>query len=128
MIKAKKYIAILLMIMCTFFSSTAHLLLKYGAEKINSNNFMSIFNLYLFFGFLFFGIGALFMMVAFKNGELSVVFPILATSYVWVSLFSPIFFVTDSMNYWKWFGVILILFSISVLGVKSSEKSEVSYG
>jgi uncharacterized membrane protein len=116
------------MILCTFFASTAHIFLKFGAERIDSSNIMTVINLPLFFGLMFFGIGALFMMVAFKHGELSIVFPILATSYVWVSLLSPIFFTTDSMNIWKWTGVIIILLSISLLGFKSTEKKVVNLG
>ena len=51
-------------------------------------------------------------VVLLKKGELSVLYPIVATSYVWVSILAPFFFPTESMNSWKWMGVLLILFSI----------------
>jgi uncharacterized membrane protein len=121
MFKITERTAILLMVLCTLFASTAHILLKFGANKISPDNFWTILNLPLFFGLIFFAIGALFMLVALKNGRLSVVFPILATSYIWISLLSPIFFPVDSMNLMKWIGVIVIIFSITLLGVKSIE-------
>ena len=80
------------MMLCTLFASTAHIFLKFGVNKINPNNFFSVINFHLILGLTFFGLGALFMMVAFKHGELSILFPILATSYVWISILSPIFF------------------------------------
>ena len=60
------------------------------------------------------------MILAFKKGELSVLYPVVATSYVWVSILAPFFFPSETMNGWKWAGVLLILFSISFLGWGSS--------
>jgi drug/metabolite transporter (DMT)-like permease len=114
--------AILIMILCTFFASTAHLLLKSGAVKINAGEWMSYLNLQLLLGLVFLGIGAILMVLAFKHGELSILFPILSTGYIWVSLLSPIFFPNDSMNIWKWVGVILILLAVSFLGISVSKK------
>ena len=68
------------------------------------------------------------MFVAFKMGELSVLFPILATGYVWVSLISPFFFSSDSMNLLKWVGVIIILFSVGMLGFSKPKKNNGNEG
>jgi uncharacterized membrane protein len=114
--------AIILMIMCTFFASTAHLLLKEGALRIDAGSMVSFFNLPLLLGLFSLLFGAGFMMVAFKHGELSLLFPILSTGYVWVSLLTPLFFPNETMNLWKWVGVILIIISVSFLGFSSSRK------
>ena len=68
------------------------------------------------------------MLLAFKQGELSILFPIVATSYVWVSLLSSLLFPEDVMNIWKWGGVIFILFSVSLLGLASEKKEVVASG
>ena len=102
------------------FASTAHILFKFGANKIDSTNYLSYINLYLILGMTGFALGAVLMMAAFRMGELAVLFPLLATGYIWVSLSSPIFFATDSMNIWKWLGIIIILVSVSILGFGSA--------
>lgn len=116
--------AIILMIFCTFFTSLGQILLKKGLLGVDFSLLMTLLNGFLFLGFFSYGIGALLMMIALKNGELSLLYPILATSYVWVSLASPIFF-NDTMNLWKWSGVIIILFSISLLGWGSSNNTKI---
>jgi uncharacterized membrane protein len=117
--------AIFLMVLCTFFTSLGQLLWKSGVNKIDlSFGIITIFNLPFILGFVSYGVGAMFMLVAFKKGELSVLYPIIATSYVWVSLLSPIIFVTDSMNLIKWFGVGVIIISVSLLGYGSARNNK----
>jgi uncharacterized membrane protein len=109
--------AIVLMIFTTFFTSLGQLLWKSGL------GFESLFNLHFFLGFFSYGIGTILMLLAFKRGELTILYPIIATSYVWVSLLAPVFFQTDSMNLLKWIGVLVILVSVSFLG-KSVQSSK----
>jgi len=73
----------------------------------------------LFSGFFIYGIGALFMLVAYKFGSLSVLQPILSSSYI----FSTILAVTilkESMTLSKLTGIILIVISVILIG--SSDK------
>jgi len=120
--------AIFLVILCTLFTSSGQIFWKLGLGKINFNNVVSVINLPFVLGFVAYGIGLMLMLMAFKKGELSVLYPIIATSYVWVSLFSPIIFPTDFMNFWKWVGVVVILVSVSILGFSgTSKKKVVSY-
>jgi multidrug transporter EmrE-like cation transporter len=90
--------------------------------KIDFSIWSTFFNLPLVLGMTAYGFGAIFMLLSFKQGELSVLFPILATSYVWVSILSPIFFPDDAMNPWKWFGVAVIIASVIILGLSAEEK------
>ncbi len=113
------------MVLCTLFTSLGQLLWKSGVNKIDlSFGIITILNLHFVLGFVSYGVGALFMLIAFKKGELSILYPIIATSYVWVSLLSPIFFVTDSMNLIKWIGVIVIIVSVSLLGYGSTRSTK----
>ncbi len=113
--------ALLLMVLCTVFSSAGQILQKFGVTEIDWAVPSSFFNLPLLAGLGSYVIGAGFMFIALKKGELSLLFPVLATSYVWVSLFSSYFFPDDSMNAWKWLGIAVIIFSITLLGWGSSQ-------
>ncbi|MFH0701143.1 MAG: hypothetical protein V2A62_01770 [Candidatus Woesearchaeota archaeon] len=120
--------AVLITILCTLFTSTGQILWKFGIERINLSDFWTILNIPFVLGFIVYALGGLLMLLAFKKGDLSLVYPIIATGYVWVSLLSPLLFPTDSMNVWKWSGVILIMISVSVLGWGSSKHAEVEHG
>lgn len=111
--------ALALMVFSTIFTSLGQILWKFGLIKATNSSL--IFNVPFVAGFISYGIGALFILLALRKGELSILYPIIATSYVWVSLISPWLFSDDSMNFLKWVGVLLILVSVSVLGIGSTQ-------
>ncbi len=113
------------MIFCTLFTSLGQIMWKYGVGRIDMSHFFTLFNLPFMFGFVSYGIGASLMLVAFKKGELSILYPIVATGYVWVSMFSPLLFPGDSYNLLKVIGVGIILVSVSVLGLNSSSEEKI---
>lgn len=116
--------AILLMILCTIFTSLGQILWKFGVARIDFYVPLTIINPPFIFGFVSYGLGAILMLLAFESGELSVLYPIVAASYIWVSLISPILFPIDHMNFLKWLGVTLILVSVSLLGYGSQKNGK----
>lgn len=114
--------AMILMVLCTLFTSLGQILWKLGVNQIDFSKVVTYFNIPFLLGFVAYSLGAVLMIIAFRRGELSVLYPIVATSYVWVSLISPRLFPTDFMNAWKWAGVMVILLSVSILGWASSRK------
>lgn len=112
--------AVLIMVVCTVFTSAGQILWKIGINRFT--DIYSLLSFPMLFGFISYGLGAVLMLVAFKYGELSLLYPIIATSYVWVSILSPLFF-ADQMNIWKWAGVLLILLSVSLLGISSRKNN-----
>ena len=59
-------------------------------------------------------------MTALRQGHLSVLYPIIALTYVWVTILSPMFF-ADRLNPFKVAGVTLIVFGVSLIGMGSRE-------
>jgi multidrug transporter EmrE-like cation transporter len=119
---ATSRLAVYLMICCTIFTSLGQILWKFGINKIDFNYYLTIFNLPFILGFVSYGVGWIFLMLAFRKGELSVLYPIIATSYIWVSLISPLLFPTDSMTLVKWIGVTIILFGVTMIGIGGTKK------
>ncbi|MBN2420924.1 EamA family transporter [Candidatus Woesearchaeota archaeon] len=107
--------AVIFMLFSAIFASVGQILFKFAANEVNSTATL-IFNPFLYFGLLGYGLGLLFMIKAIRRGELTVVYPVLATSFIWVSIASPIFFAADSMNIQKWFGVAIIIIGITFVG------------
>lgn len=115
--------AMSIIMLCTFFTSLGQLFWKAGVVRIDLSQFTTVFNVHFLLGIVAYGFGTILMLVAFRKGELSILSPIFATSYVWVSLFSPFFYPTDSMNLWKWVGVLTILLSVALLSRSASPQA-----
>jgi len=104
--KTKKE-AIALVLLCTFFTAAGQIFLKIGSENLSFNILNLLGNLPLITGFVLYALGAVILVIALKHGELSVLYPIIAISLVWVSFLSVIF-LNEIVNIWKWAGVITI--------------------
>lgn len=102
--------AMSLVLFCTGLTTLAQFLWKTGTVNL------SIYNPWIWAGFLSYGIAAVLLIVALKGGELSVLYPIVATSFVWVTLVSWFVF-KEFIGINKWVGVIAIIGGISLIGV-----------
>jgi multidrug transporter EmrE-like cation transporter len=124
-----------MVICCTLFASAAQILLKVGMLQplpaVDPSHLGSIFalaaalvrNVPLIVGFCFHGCNALLLILALRDGELSILWPVYALSYVWVALLSMHFF-GDHMNPWKGAGIALIILGVSLLG-RASQRAAV---
>lgn len=110
--------AIALMFFCTFVTASAQISWKLGVNKLQPG---SILNLGILVGFVLYGIGAVILLICLKHGELSVIYPLIALSFIWVNLLSPRFFPTDSMNILKWVGIAFIIGGVTFVGLGSKQ-------
>jgi len=111
-----------LVLSCTLLTSTAQLFYKFGAEKLTFNFLSIITNVELIMGLLLYAVGGTILIISFRGGEVSTLYPIIATSYVWVSFLS-IYFLDEIMNTFKWMGVITIIAGIILIGYGSNKAS-----
>lgn len=70
----------------------------------------------LFVGFVFYGLGALTMILAFRFGSLSVLHPMLSLGFVF-GLFIGVGLLGEQIDFNKIAGLIFILFGVVMLGV-----------
>jgi drug/metabolite transporter (DMT)-like permease len=86
---------------------------KIGADKLQLNNILSIFKNYnLFIGILFYLISTIIYIYVLKFSQLTVVYPIIATSYIWTALLSNMI-LKESISLINIIGYLLILFGIN---------------
>ena len=104
-----------LMFFCTLVTASAQISWKIGVNSLRPGFFNIIFNPGILAGFVLYGIGAVILIICLKYGELSVVYPIIATSFIWVNIFSYIIF-NETMNMMKWVGIIAIMFGVGFIG------------
>jgi len=108
--------AILLMFFCAGVASAAQILFKSASYSISFNILKLLSDYHLWIGLFLYGIAALLFLISLKGGEVSILYPIMASSYIWVSLLSVHFF-QDTMNSFKWIGVFLIITGITFIGL-----------
>ncbi len=123
---------VFLVLGCTLFAAAAQVLLKLGAgNPMPALDFSSpssiagfvsalLQNWRLAFGYALHGCNAVLLILALREGQLSVLYPIYALSYIWVDLLSLYFF-NEHMNVWKAAGIFLIIAGVSQLGRVSAK-------
>lgn len=117
---ATKLWAASLVFFTTFLTSSAQILWKKGSANLTFDVLSIITNYYLIMGIVLYVIGGTLIIIAFRGGEVSVLYPIIATSYIWVSLLSTKF-LGEVMNIFKWIGVIAIIGGIILIGFGSKD-------
>src|SRR3989338_4534783 len=117
---ATKLWAALLILFTTLLTSSAQILWKKGSATLTPDILNILTNHYIMGGILLYVVGGVLLIISFRGGEVSVLYPIIATSYIWVSWLS-IFFLNERMNAFKWFGVAFIIFGIISIGYGSKD-------
>lgn len=124
----------LLVFLCTLIGAIAQILTKQGTAQLGAGHitlgdvarhpafFVSfcigiIGNFRLFCGYLLYGVMTFLMALALKGRELSRLFPIIALTYVWVTILS-LFLLNEHMNFFRAIGIAFIVCGVSVLGFK----------
>jgi uncharacterized membrane protein len=107
--------AIFLMIFCTLFTATGQFFLKKGSATIAFNLSALLTNIPLLLGIFLYMIGAVLLIIALKSGELSVLFPFVALSFVWVLLLS-LFFLGEKVSVLNVVGIVCIMAGTSLVG------------
>lgn len=108
--------AVALVISACFLGSFGPILLKKATHKLSFKINNIIKNYYLIGGFLLYAVGTILFIPALKGGELSVLYPLVATTYIWVSLWS-VKFLKEKMNKQKWIGILLVIVGVVFIGL-----------
>ena len=123
---AKRRQAILIVVCCTLLVAIAQYLIKLGANRLSHAGLLAttigIFTIpQLFFGYCLYGVFTVMFVYALRHGELSILYPLIALSYVWVTITAVLAF-HESLNPLKMIGLVVIVGGIAVLGVGGSGK------
>lgn len=101
---------------CTILGAAAQILMKTGANHIAQPGLLGmVTNVPLMGGYCLYGLSTLLLVLALKDGELSLLYPVIALTYVWVTVLSFLIF-HDGINPWKLVGIVLIVSGVGVLG------------
>ena len=115
--------SIALVFCCTFIGAAAQILMKIGAGNLPpvgataflTNPLIVLKDFALLAGLSLYGLFTLLLIFALRDGELSIIYPVIALNYVWVTFLSLMLF-HETMNPLKACGITVIVLGVVVLG------------
>ncbi|MCA1032194.1 EamA/RhaT family transporter [Bacillus timonensis] len=107
--KKPPYLGIMLMIIASLCTATGQFFWKLS---------LGHFNVELIVGFTLYFLGAVFMIVAFRNGKLSVLHPFLSIGYI-ISTIIGVTVLEEQFNYYTIAGIASIIIGVILIGGES---------
>jgi len=109
--------SIAMMFGCTILGAVGQILIKLGANTLGQTNspIAMLLTPPLFFGYVLYGLMTVLFVLALRDEELSILYPIIALTYVWVAALSVVIF-KESLSLLRSVGVITIVTGVAVLG------------
>ena len=112
--------AVLTVVACTLIGAAGQVLIKIGGANLQHAGLIAtaigILTIpTLFAGYVLYGIFAALMVYALRHGELSLLYPIIALTYVWVTILSVLVF-HETITPLKGIGIAIIVCGVAVLG------------
>ena len=117
---AKKRRSVLLVFGCTILGAAAQIGMKMGANHMVHGGGPGgliglVTNIPLLIGYTLYGLSTVLLVFALKDGELSLLYPVIALTYVWVTILSLLVF-HDDVNVFRLAGITIIVVGVAILG------------
>lgn len=105
------------MFLCTLTGAAAQIFMKMGASKISHPSIGQIItNVPLIVGYSLYGINTLLLALALRKAPLSLLYPIISLTYVWVTILSLLIF-KENLNAFKVGGLCIVITGVAILGL-----------
>lgn len=109
-------ISVLLVLIGSFIGAVGTLFIKKGTNKYS---FWKLWmSKYFWMGMSLYVFSTLFYVTALRREELSVVYPLVSTTYIFTTYLS-VRYLGEKMNKWKWIGLFGIVFGVILIGIGS---------
>jgi drug/metabolite transporter (DMT)-like permease len=113
---ASKRRSVALVFCCTLFGAAAQILIKMGANKLSHAGLIAMAtNMPLLGGYALYGMSTILLVLALRKGQLSILYPVISLTYVWVTALSVLIF-KETMNPYKAIGVAVVVIGVGILG------------
>jgi len=113
---------IITLLMCTLLTAISQAMMKYALDSINS--FMeAITSIPLILGLVIFAVSSIFLIISMRNAELSIVYPFISLSFVWITVIS-IWIFDEHVSMINFLGIASIIIGISLIGQGKDDQVE----
>ncbi|MEP7367385.1 MAG: cation/cationic drug transporter [Acidobacteriota bacterium] len=113
-------LSIALVFVCTLLGAAAQILMKSGTQRTEASGVVGLIvaifsDWHLFSGYALYGLSTVVLIVALKYGQLSILYPVIALTYVWVTILSVILY-NESISPFKMLGLTTVIIGVVILG------------
>jgi multidrug transporter EmrE-like cation transporter len=112
---ARRRRSVLLVFACTVLGAAAQILMKVGMTHFEPRLMALVTNVPLIIGYALYGVNTVMLVLALRDGELSLLYPIIALTYVWVTLLSY-GLLHEQPNLLRNIGITTIVIGVAILG------------
>jgi drug/metabolite transporter (DMT)-like permease len=109
---------ILLTALAAFIGSIGQLEFKRGADNLQFDIKLLLTNYHLILAVAVYGLSTILYVYALNKENLSILYPIIATSYIWTLMFSKIF-LKEPIGLTGWAGVFFILLGVTLIATQA---------
>lgn len=110
-----------LVFLCTLFGVAAQYFIKSSGMQVAQITLPALLaNWHLWAGLSLYGVSTGLLILALRDGELSLLYPVISLTYVWVTILSVLVF-HERMTLWKIVGIAVICTGVGMLGKGRSE-------
>jgi drug/metabolite transporter (DMT)-like permease len=109
---------LLLTALAAFIGSIGQLEFKQGANNLQFDIKLLLTNYHLIAGVAVYALSTVFYVYALNKGNLSILYPIIATSYIWTLIFSKVF-LKEPVGLTSWAGVFFILLGVALIATQA---------
>jgi len=109
---------LLLTALAAFIGSIGQLEFKRGADNLQFDIKLLLTNYHLIIAIAVYCVSTVLYVYALNKEQLSILYPIVATSYIWTLLFSKIF-LKEPVGLTSWAGVFLILLGVTLIATQA---------
>ena len=117
-VKTVDWKIILLTAVAAFIGAIGQLEFKRGADNLQWDIKMLLTNHHLILAVTVYALSTLLYVYALSKGNLSILYPIIATSYIWTMIFSKVF-LNESVTLTSWAGVFFILLGVALIATQA---------
>jgi len=119
--------SIILVLICTILGAAAQLLLKLGSADVDTSSlwltaWSMATSVSLIGGLGLYGLSTVLFIYALRNEELSLLYPVISLTYIWVTIASVIF-LGETISWWKIAGVAVIVGGVAYLGKGNGQQN-----
>lgn len=115
--------AIGIVVLCTLFTATGSFLLKKGMDLFSPtwNGVLAAYPVLI--GLFFYFLGFVLLTISFRHGELSVLFPFVSLSFIWVAIMSYML-LGEQLTATEVGGLGAIVCGVVLIGISSRQKKK----
>jgi drug/metabolite transporter (DMT)-like permease len=106
--------SVVLVVLASFIGSFGAVFLKLGAERMQGGLAKIIRNYWLFIGIFFYLLSSVFYVMGVSKGELTVLYPMVALSYLWTIVWARLFF-KEPFTMAKLGGLAMIIVGVAMI-------------